>query len=195
MNFCNFSVFVRAPLSRLPFPPTHTHTRRHSSSVSLCVCVRDFATVIKFHVSFTTCYNISIWFALSPCLFLIYFLQLPPLPPFCLCHKKKNKRQKGNVKNYGKNIRSMQNSCQLQICSSPANWMLNLLFMQQEKQNKKNKWREREKILRIKYTTGRPVWRYRVAHIFFGCRRTLHCANGIKSLIGQLPNWLNDALN
>lgn len=159
MNFCIFSVFVRAP----PPSHTHTHTQTFQLSISVCVCVRDLATVIKFHVSFTTCYNISIWFALSPCLFLIYFSQLPPPPPpFCLCHKKK--RQKGNVKNYGKNIRSMQNSCQLQICSGPANWMLNLLFMQQEKQNKTSE--EREKILSIKYTTGRPVWRYRVAHNF-----------------------------
>lgn len=79
MNFCIFSMFVRA--SR-PLSSTPPHT--HSSAVSLrmCVCllflcvqlvVRDFAAVIKFHVSFTTCYNISIWFALLPCLFLIYF--------------------------------------------------------------------------------------------------------------------------
>lgn len=57
--------------------PTHTRIPAQSLCMSVCLfvfslsvsvsphCGREFATVIKFHVSFTTCYNISIWLALA----------------------------------------------------------------------------------------------------------------------------------
>lgn len=152
-----------------PTPPTHTHSSTVSVYVCLSVCVslsvsvslhcgREFATVIKFHVSFTTCYNISIWLALA--LFVSYLFSACAAVAV-LSMPQKPKREMWKKKNYEKNIRSMQNSCQ-QNLYQPSE--LNAAFCLWNKRN----WRDSFCV-----HAGQPVRPpYKVAPKF-GFRRTL----------------------
>lgn len=171
MNFAFFSMFV--------CHPTHTHTRIPAQSLCMSVCLfvfslslslsphcgREFATVIKFHVSFTTCYNISIWLALA--LFVSYlFSACAAVAVLSMPQKPKREMWK---KNYEKNIRSMQNSCQQNLYQpSELNAAFCLCKAKKRKQKQKRNWRDSFSV-----HAGQPVRPpYKVAPKF-GFRRTL----------------------
>lgn len=156
--------------------PPHPHT--HSSTVSVYVCLsvcvfplslsphcgREFATVIKFHVSFTTCYNISIWLALV--LFVSYlFSACAAVAVLSMPQKPKREMWKKIMRKYPKHAKLLPAkfvSAQRTECC--------ILFMQSketETETKRN-WRDSFSI-----HAGQPIRPpYKVAPKF-GFRRTL----------------------
>lgn len=180
----------------VPHPHTHIHTFQHSFCVCLSVCVfplslhgdREFATVIKFHVSFTTCYNISIWFAFA--LFVSYLFSACAARAVVAVLSMPQKHKREMWKKLWKNIRSMQNSCQ-QNLYQPSELNAEFLFMQKEKRRKQkqNNWRDSFSV-----HAGRPV-RPLIKYLPNLASAELNVAQMAKDLIGRLPNWLNDALN
>lgn len=100
--------------------PPHPHTRIPAQSLCMSVCLfvfspslslspsphcgREFATVIKFHVSFTTCYNISIWLALA--LFVSYlFSACAAVAVLSMPQKPKREMWKKIMKKYPKHAK------------------------------------------------------------------------------------------
>lgn len=140
MNFAFFSMFV--------WHPTHPHTRIPAQSLCMSVCLfvfspslslsphcgREFATVIKFHVSFTSCYNISIWLALA--LFVSYLFSA------CAAVAVLSMPQKPKREMWKKNYEKISEACKTlasKICISPANWMLHFVYAKQRKGSRNKK--------------------------------------------------------
>lgn len=129
-----------------PTPPTHAFQHSLCVCLSVCLCFpslslslsphcgREFATVIKFHVSFTSCYNISIWLALA--LFVSYLFSA------CAAVAVLSMPQKSKREMWKKNYEKISEACKTlasKICISPANWMLHFVYAKQRKGNRNKK--------------------------------------------------------
>lgn len=133
---------------------THSNTRIPAQSLCMSVCLfvffislslhcgREFATVIKFHVSFTSCYNISIWLALALFVSYLFSACAARAAVAVLSMPQKPKREMWKKKLW-KNIRSMRNSCQ-QNLYQPSE--LNAAFCLCKAKKRKQKQKETEEI-------------------------------------------------